>query len=192
MHTWPAWGRWLVLMGAYGLMGEGFWLMVMSSLTLRVLGLLAFVLSMPLMIHAGRAVKKERSRAVERRYVREFMPAMVLYLVIMLYVWPLQKTMDAGGLKLATALLPVLPIAWVIVACIRYVLGSDELERRRHLEAVAIGAAVVSIASMALGFLAAAKVLMVDGSLVLLLFYPALCITYGVVRCGLMWRSSAE
>ena len=192
MRTWPRWGRWLALAGIYGLMGAGFWLMVTGGLVLRVLGVLLFAASMPLMIHAGRACANERSRAIERRYAREFMPAMVAYVLVMLYVWPLQKTMDAGWLKLATALLPVLPIAWAIVACIRYVLGSDELERRQHLEALAIGVAIVSVASVALGFLAAANVWAADGALMLLLFYPALCVTYGATRCRLVWRGRAE
>jgi hypothetical protein len=192
MHTWPVWGRWLVLGATFGLMGGGLWLMVRGSLPLRVLGVLAFAASMPLMIHTGRAFMKERSRSIERRYARGFMSAMVLYVVIMLYVWPLQKTVDAGWLKLAITLLPVLPMAWLIVVCIRYVLGSDELERRQHLEALAIGVAIVSIVSMTLGFLAASKLLVVDGSLALLLVYPALAITYGAARCWLVGCSRAQ
>jgi hypothetical protein len=192
MHAWPAWARWLVLVAAYGLLAGGFWLMVTGSLPQRVLGVLAFASSMPLTIRAGRACMKERSRTFERRYARQFGAAMVLYVMVMLYVWPLQKTMEAGALKLIIALLPVLPIAWVIIACIRYVLSSDELERRQHLEAVAIGAAIVSIVSMILGFLAAAKVWVVDGSLALLMVYPALGFTYGATRCWLVKRSRAE
>jgi hypothetical protein len=107
----------------------------------------------------------------------------------MLYVWPLHVSMAPGMLKLATVLLPVLPIAWVIVASIRYVLGSDEMERRQHLEALAIGVAIVSLASMLLGFLVAGKLMALDAGLALLLVYPALCLTYGVARCWLVCRN---
>lgn len=191
MHVWPAWGRWLLMVMSCALLAGGFWLIVLGGVW-RVLGLAAVVAGIPLSVHAGRAVRRERSRTVERRYAREFMPAMLIYMVAMLYVWPLQKAMEPGLLKVGAVLLPVLPIAWLIVASIRYVLGHDELERRQHLEALAIGVAIVSVASLVLGFLAAAKLIAVDASLALLLVYPALSITYGMTHCVLVWRSRAE
>jgi hypothetical protein len=191
MHTWPAWGRWLLMGVTCAVLIGGFWLIALGGVV-RLLGLAMLAVGIPLSVHAGRALRRERSRTVERRYAREFMPAMLIYMVAMLYVWPLQKTMEPGWLKVAAALLPVLPIAWLIVASIRYVLGHDELERRQHLEALAIGVAIVSVASMVLGFLAAAKLIVVDASLALLLVYPALSITYGMTHCVLVWRSRAE
>lgn len=191
MHTWPAWGRWLILAVTGALLAGGFWLIVLGG-AWRVAGLAALAAGISLSVHVGRAVRRERSRNVERRYTRQFVPAMLIYMVAMLYVWPLQKTMEPGLLKLAAALLPVLPIAWLIVASIRYVLGHDELERRQHLEALAIGVAIVSVASMVLGFLAAANLIVVDASLALLLVYPALSITYGLTHCVLVWRNCAE
>ena len=192
MHAWPIWGRWLTLIVTYLLFAVGLWALTMGSQIWRGAGLLVFAVSIPLTIHAGRAVMRERSRAVERRYVREFMPAMVAYMLVMLYVWPLQKAMEAGWLKVATALLPVLPIGWVIVASIRYALGSDERERRQKLEALAIGVAIVSVVSMALGFLAAAKILVIDAGLALLLIYPAVCLAGGAVHCLILCRSRGE
>ena len=100
--------------------------------------------------------------------------------------------MAPGWPKLGIAILPALPVLWVIVASIRYVLGSDELERRQQLEALAIGAAIVSVAAMTMGFLASAGIFQVDGALVLLLVYPALCLTYGITKCWLVWRQRGE
>jgi hypothetical protein len=191
MHVWPAWRRWLLVVMTCALLVGGFWLIVLGGVW-RVLGLAALATGIPLSVHVGRAVRQERSRAVERRYTREFMPAMLIYMVAMPYVWPLQKAMEPGLLKVGGALLPVLPIAWLIVASIRYVLGHDELERRQHLEALAIGVAIVSVVSMTVGFLAAAKLIVVDASLALLLVYPALTIAYGMTHCVLVWRSRAE
>ena len=182
----------MTLVVTYLLFGLGLWALARGSYVWRGAGLLVFAVAMPLMIHAGRALMRERSRAVERRYVREFTPAMIVYMLVMLYVWPLQKAMEAGWLKVATALLPVLPIAWVIVASIRYALGSDERERRQKLEALAIGVAIVSVVSMALGFLVAAKVIVVDVGLALLLVYPAVCLAGGAVHCLIRWRSRGE
>jgi hypothetical protein len=192
MHAWPLWGRWLTLVVTYLLFGLGLWALAEGEHVWRAAGLVVFAVAMPLMIHVGRAVMSERSRAVERRYVREFVPAMVVYMLVMLYVWPLQKGMEQGWLKAATALLPVLPIGWVIVASIRYVLGSDERERRQQLESLAIGVAIVSVVSMALGFLVAAKVMVVDSGLALLLVYPAVCLAGGAVRCLMQCRSHGE
>lgn len=188
MHTWPAWGRWLLMGVTATLLAGGFWSIVQNGVW-RVLGLAALAVAMPLSVHAGRALRRERSRPVDRRYAWHFMPAMLIYMVFMLYVWPLQKALPPGWPKAAAALLPVLPIVWLIVASVRYVLGQDELEQRQHLHALAIGVAAVSVGSMTLGFLAAARVMPVDGALALLLVYPALCITYGVAHCWIRHRA---
>jgi hypothetical protein len=188
MDRWPAWARWGTTCVTYALFGLSFWLMTRGA-GLRLLGLACFAVSMPLMIFSGRALSGERTRAGDRRFVREFVPAMLIYMVLMLYVWPWQKGMAIGWPKIGLVLLPMLPIGWVILASIRHVLSSDELERRQHLEALAIAVSLVCVASLALGLLGAAGVLVPDGSLVLLLVYPAICLTYGVTRCAISWRT---
>jgi len=192
MHSWPTWARWLALLATFGLAGVSIWLVTAGGHLLRVLGVLTMALMVPLAIYSCRAVHKEPGRQVDRRYTREFMPAMLIYAAVMVYVWPLQKTMEPGWLKAAVATLPTLPTAWIIIASIRFVLGSDELEQRQHMQAVAIGVAIVSIISMLLGFLTAAGVLVIDASLALLLVYPALCLTYGAAHTWLVWRSRSE
>ncbi|PXV59115.1 hypothetical protein SAMN04487785_10635 [Dyella jiangningensis] len=192
MELWPAWARWGALTVAYGLLAASFWLMIRDGQLMKLLGLAVFAVGLPFLVYLGRAVGRERCRAADRRYVREFMPAMLVYMVVMLYAWPLQKGMAPGALKTALVLSPMLPIGWVIVACIRHVLASDELERRQHLEAIAISASVVGVVSMALGFLGAAKIFVLDGTFVLLFVYPALCLVYGAVRGYLVWRARRE
>lgn len=188
---WPAWVRWSVLVVTYTLFGGSFWLMLQGP-WLRALGLVCLAVAMPLAVRSGRTFTGERSRPGDRRFVREFVPAMLIYMVVMLYLWPLQKSMAAGPAKTALVLLPMLPIGWVILASIRHVLASDELERRQHLEALAIGVALVSVVAMALGLLGASKVLVLDGTLVLLMVYPAISLTYGVIRCAMAWRARGE
>ncbi|RDI97223.1 hypothetical protein DVT68_17870 [Dyella solisilvae] len=189
MADWPAWGRSAALLLAYALLAGGVWLMAVGGAAARFAGVLAVALSLPLLVHAGRAVARERSRASDRRYLREFMPAIVGYMLFMLYVWPLQKGMDPGWLKTALVLSPMLPVAGIIRASLRHVLASDERERRQHMEALAIGVVIVSLGSCALGFLGAARILVLDGATVLLFVYPAICITYGLACCFLTWRS---
>ena len=191
MATWPKWGRWTFLVLTYVLLGSSFWLMFQGAL-LRVIGLLVFALAVPLIVRSAQAMARERYREGDRRFMREFLPAMVIYMVAMLYVWPLQKGMAPGLLKTALVLSPMLPISWAILASIRHVLSSDELERRQHLEAAAMGVAIVSVVSLALGLLSAAKILVLDSAIVLLMVYPALCLTYGAARCFLVWRAHRE
>jgi hypothetical protein len=192
MDTWPTWARWGAVAFAYVLLAGGLYLMLQDGLLLRLLGLAVFAVTMPLLVCTSRALMRERYRAADRRYLREFIPAMLIYMAVMLYAWPLQKGMSPGALKTALVLSPMLPIGWVIVVCIRHVLASDELERRQHVEAIAISAAVVSMVSMALGLLGAAKILVLEGTFVLLLLYPALCLVYGAVRSLLVWRARCE
>lgn len=191
VNRWPAWLRWCAACVTYALLGVSFWLMVQGGV-LRMAGLACFAVALPLMLHFGRAFSGERTRAGDRRFAREFMPAMLIYMVVMLYLWPLHKGMAPGWPKAGLALLPMLPIGWAILASIRHVLASDELERRQHMEALAMGVALVCMVTMALGFLGAAGLLVLDGSLAMLLVYPAICVAYGVIRCHMGWRARGE
>ena len=116
-------------------------------------------------------------RRVYRRYYREFFPAILAYLVIMLLGWPYLGRIELPWLKALLALAPVIPVALVIRAMVRLVLGSDELEQRTHLVGLALAGAVVAITSLAGGFLCAAHVVQLDGS-VLLWVFPVLMVSY--------------
>lgn len=120
-------------------------------------------------------------RGIYRRYYREFFPAMAGYVLYMLFVWPYVRHIDDPFFRGAVALLPVLPIALVIRAMVRLVLGSDELEQRTHLVGLAVATAVVAVLSLAGGFLAAAHVLQLDGNALLMVF-PTLMMAYAAGR----------
>jgi len=90
------------------------------------------------------------------------------------------------------ALSPLLPLIFVSWAVVRYVNRCDEMERRQHLEAAGIAVIVVSLGSMALGFLAAAKLIAMNGALVLLMVFPALCVVYGLACTWSKWRNRAR
>ena len=120
-------------------------------------------------------------RAAEKRYLREFLPAMGAYTLVMLTVWPLARTTDDHMLRALIALAPVVPILFAVRAIIRHILGADEMMQRLHLEALAISAGIIGVVSLTAGFLAAAKVIELHGSILLWVF-PALAATFGVVR----------
>ncbi|HEY9130896.1 MAG TPA: hypothetical protein VIM98_03995 [Dyella sp.] len=120
-------------------------------------------------------------RGIYRRYYREFFPAVAAYVLYMLFVWPYVRHIADPLFRGAVALLPVLPIALVIRAMVRLVLGSDELEQRTHLVGLAVATAVVAVLSLAGGFLAAAHVVQLDGDILLSIF-PALIVAYAAGR----------
>ncbi len=126
-------------------------------------------------------------QALEKRYGREMALASVLYVLAMLTAWPLALRTDAIQWRTVLALLPVVPAGLMLRAVYRHVRDSDELQRRLHLEALAISASVISLASMTLGFLAAAKIIALGGD-VLLWVFPMLAGIFGLVRCWIQWR----
>lgn len=120
-------------------------------------------------------------RAIDRRYVRHFFTAMTAYVIIMLTIWPLVRTTESHTLRVVIALVPVIPILFVIRALVRYILDADELVQRLHLEALAIAAGVVAVASLIGGFLAAAEVIKIDGSILVWVF-PVIALVFGIAR----------
>lgn len=124
--------------------------------------------------------KPDRSpRADDRRYLRDITIGLIVYLLLMLLVWPRAMHLEPGWLKVTGVLLPVLPFAWVVRTLLRVVMGGDELERRIHLQALGIAAGVVGLCSLALGLLAIARI--IDFSAIaLLMVVPALLL----VHCG--------
>lgn len=125
--------------------------------------------------------------ALERRYGKELAAAGAVYLFSMLTAWPLALRTDVIAWRAVLALLPVVAAALMLRAIYRHIRDSDELQRRLHLEALAISASVVSAVSMALGFLSAAKVITLSGD-VLLWVFPVLAFVFGLVRCWIQWR----
>lgn len=121
------------------------------------------------------------ARAAYRRYRREFFPAIVGYMLVMVLLWPQVHHVRDPLLKGLLALVPVLPMVLVIRAMVRLVLGSDELEQRIHLIGLAVSTALVGTLSMVGGFLAAAGVVAFDGTILIWVF-PALVIVYGLAR----------
>jgi hypothetical protein len=128
--------------------------------------------------------------ALRRRYLREFLPPMAAYVVLVfLSVW-LLKRIDAPALRALVALLPLPPIAFALRAIMRYIRDADELQRRIELEAVSISTAFVSFAYLTGGFLQAARVIDVRATDAMLWVFPLTCLAYGVVKIVVSRRYS--
>lgn len=121
--------------------------------------------------------------ALQRRYLREFMPAMLGYvLALFLSMWLLRTFALPDALRALVALLPVPPIALAVRAIVRYIRDTDELQRRIELEALSIATAGVSLAYLSAGLLQAAKVIDVPASAAMIWVFPLVCLVYGVAK----------
>ncbi|MCU1404746.1 MAG: hypothetical protein JWQ43_1049 [Glaciihabitans sp.] len=92
-------------------------------------------------------------RAVNKAYLREFLIGMIGYAVILMAV------MIWGGLdgdspwRYAWAVLPVVPMLWVVVALWRHIKRIDDYQRLVLLRGLGIGFAVAMISAITLGML---------------------------------------
>lgn len=123
----------------------------------------------------------------ETQYRRQLSLAMLLYMAAMLLVWPLSRTASSVPLKVMLAVVPVLPMLFVIGLLARRIGASDEFEQRVHLLALGAATALLGALSLVGGFLAAAGVWVVDGS-VLIWVFPLTMLGYGVARWWLLVR----
>lgn len=126
--------------------------------------------------------------ALRRRYLREFMPAMLGYvLALFLSLW-LLKQVDTPWLRGVVAMMPLPPIALAMRAIVRYIRDTDELQRRIELEAVSIATGFVSLAYLSGGFLQLANVIHLDAGLAMLWMFPFVCFIYGVAKVAVTRR----
>lgn len=92
----------------------------------------------------------------KRRYFLELAGAMAAYVVVLMASIHLLN----GGLpnpwRAVVALTPVIPVALVFVAVIRFMLSIDELQRQIQLESMAFAAGFTALVAVTYGFLESA------------------------------------
>lgn len=120
--------------------------------------------------------------ALRSRYVREFIPAMIAYVVLLFASVLLLKRVEEPGLRALIALFPVPAIAMALRAIVRYIRDADELQQRIELEAVSFATAFVSLMYLAGGFLQSAKVIDIPASVAMIWVFPLVCLSYGVAK----------
>jgi len=82
-----------------------------------------------------------------------FWLGMALYAIVLIGSVRFLKTHPQSGWRVAIALAPVAPIAFVVANGIRRVRELDELQRRQYLEAAAFAYPTMVVGSIAYGFL---------------------------------------
>lgn len=193
MNEWAAWQRWSVWLIGWVLYVGAFWMLLANeNVVVRAIGLLGVCAGLWVLTYSSKAVLNERVRNVDRWQMRVVMPAFLVYMLVVLYVMPLADRLTLPWLKAIVVLSPMLPVLFIAWAVIRYVNRCDEMERRQHLEAAGLAVVIVSVVCMAMGLLAAAKLIAVNGALVLLMVLPALCVVYGLGCTWAKWRNRAR
>jgi hypothetical protein len=127
----------------------------------------------------------------QKKYEGRVLVAMALYTSFMLLAWPLVRTTTSFPWKVCLALVPVVPMLYVISLMFRRIRDSDELEQRMHLVGLGVATAVIGMLSLVGGFLSAAGVLKLDGT-VLIWVFPITMICYGVTRWWVSRRYGAD
>lgn len=121
--------------------------------------------------------------AQRRRYLREFLPPMLAYAVMVFAsMWLLKRLPEPGLLRGLVAVLPVLPMLLALRAIVRHIRAIDELQQRIELESVSIATALVSLGYLTAGFLQIAKVIDVPADAAMIWVFPLVCFAYGIAR----------
>jgi hypothetical protein len=124
-----------------------------------------------------------------RRYLRALWPALIGYsLTLFLSIWLIKQGIASMPLRAVVAVLPVLPIALMMGAALRYLREIDELQRRIETEAIGIASLLVSLLYFAGGLLQKAKVIDLDAAMAMIWVFPLLCAVYGIAKMILTRR----
>jgi hypothetical protein len=124
-------------------------------------------------------------RAVHKRYLREFFPAMFAYVVLILLSVYWLRTLEGTAARTIVTLLPTIPIAFVIRAMVRVIRDQDELERRIDLESIAVAGGIGGFGFFTFGMLLNAHVITPPpAEAVAIWVLPVLMGVFGVVKCA--------
>jgi hypothetical protein len=128
-------------------------------------------------------------REVHKRYMRELFSGMAAYVGLIIVYSVLVPGTESTSLRTLLAVLPMLPLLFVIRALVRVVRDQDELERRIDLEAIAISALITGFGFFSYGLLLSAGVgwkIPSDGLAMCVM--PCLFFTFGIAKFMVIWR----
>lgn len=93
-------------------------------------------------------------KQIMSRYGRELALASIAYAILLVAsIITLQRFELSKALQVIVTLLPAIPTAFVIIAIMRMLISSDELQQRIQLYAVSFSAALTGFITFSYGFL---------------------------------------
>lgn len=94
------------------------------------------------------------NREVQKRYFKEFGISMGLYVVLLITsIMVLTNFKLPKTAQIVIALIPVIPTIFVVIAVMRALRDSDELQQKIQLQAVTFSAIVTGLITFSYGFL---------------------------------------
>lgn len=96
-----------------------------------------------------------KQKQVHRRYLRDMLVAMVAYSIFLIASITIlqQDWIQIKAFVILISLAPAVPVAFVILAIMRALRDSDELQQRVQLMATSFSAAVTGLVTFSYGFL---------------------------------------
>lgn len=95
----------------------------------------------------------EKEKASGKKYMKEFWPPMIAYVVVLLAAQNLLKQYTGTLWEIPLALAPVVPIYFVVRAIVRFIKRMDEFQKRIFMESAAITLLVIIFSAFSYGFL---------------------------------------
>ena len=88
-----------------------------------------------------------------KRYTREFTVTMIAYTVVIIASSLMLNDLEASPWHFPIALLPIIPVVFMIMAFMRYLAAIDELQQKIQLQAIGFAAGTTGLLTFAYGFL---------------------------------------
>jgi hypothetical protein len=127
----------------------------------------------------------------EKRYYRRSIAPGLAFLAVMAGAAFLVRSFRddwAFEVLAGLALLPVLPMVWMMKVYIDYFSDCDEWEKLIEIYGIAIGVLLVGMAYFALGLLGLFKLVVLDGTLLAYCMLPAVMLVYSLGKVFGRWR----
>ena len=124
-----------------------------------------------------------------KRYIGALLPIMVGYsLILSASIWLIKRGIESVPLRALVAVLPVIPLALMMGAALRYLREIDELQRRIETESIGVASLLTSLLYFGAGLLQQAKVIDIGAGVAMIWVFPLLCLIYGIAKMILTRR----
>ncbi|QIL19474.1 hypothetical protein [Thermomonas sp. HDW16] len=192
--------RWMwifvaIALGSFALAGAGRWLLQWPDETVGLwVGIGAgYLLGAGLFLLMPRWWRQHcddmYAQPAGRRYIRALWPIMIGYsLTLFASIWFIKRGVESVPLRALLAVLPVIPLAMMMGAALRYLREIDELQRRIETESIGIASLLVSLLYFAGGLLQKAEVIDIDAGVAMIWVFPLLAAIYGIAKMRLTKR----
>ena len=129
------------------------------------------------------------AQPASKRYFRALWPILIGYsATLYLSITLIKRGIESVPLRALVAVLPVVPLALMMGAALRYLREIDELQRRIETESIGVASLLTSLLYFGAGLLQQAKVIDIRAGVAMIWVFPLLCLIYGIAKMILTRR----